>query len=70
MWPTYYASLTQRTWQWTTQQSLLATQAELFLTTKCEGNWLDSNEWKNFFTLMINSLINVNVCKNGLINNL
>jgi hypothetical protein len=34
MWPTYYVSLTQRTWQWIIQQSLLATQAELFLTTK------------------------------------
>jgi len=29
-----HASLTQRTWQWTMQQSLLATRAELFLTTK------------------------------------
>jgi hypothetical protein len=34
MWPAYHASLTQRTWQWTMQQNLLATQAELFLTTK------------------------------------
>jgi hypothetical protein len=43
MWPTYYASLTQRTWQQTMQQSLLATQAKLIFNYngKCEGNWLD-----------------------------
>jgi len=46
MWPPYYASLTQRTGQWTMQQSLLATQAELTFSYKgkCEGSWLDSNE--------------------------
>jgi hypothetical protein len=72
MWPTYYVSLTQRTWQWTMQQSLLATQAELFLTTKdsLKETGLIQMRRKMFFPLVMNSLTSVNVCKNGLINNL